>query len=52
MEQLAALAEEREYTAKVQELLLAVIEQSDIIIKWFIWQLMCDIIRRMCLQIM
>lgn len=31
MEQLAALAEEREYTAKVQELLLAVIEQSDII---------------------
>lgn len=31
MEQLTALHEEREYTAKVQELLLAVIEQSDII---------------------
>ena len=31
MEQLAALREEREYTARVQELLLAVIEQSDII---------------------
>ena len=31
MEQLAALHEEREYTARVQELLLAVIEQSDII---------------------
>ena len=31
MEQLTALPEEREYTAKVQELLLAVIEQSDII---------------------
>ena len=31
MEQLAALREERQYTARVQELLLAVIEQSDII---------------------
>ncbi len=31
MEQLAALHDEREYTARVQELLLAVIEQSDII---------------------
>lgn len=31
MEQLTALREEQEYTARVQELLLAVIEQSDII---------------------
>ena len=31
MEQLADLKQEREYTAKVQELLLAVIEQADLL---------------------